>query len=210
MHLHSDPFTIGGTVLNESDDLVILGVTLDSNMTFEKHLCSVSKAASQSLGILRKSWRVFHDRSLLGRCFRGFILPVLEYCSAVWCSADDTHFKLLDRAVSGARFLTGGVFECDIAHRRFVAVLCTLCKIRCNPMHPLNSALPGPYVPVQVTRCALVAHRCTYGPPRCRTSQYRRTFVSVSVSLWNDLADHVFDGVGLEGFKSRANAFSLA
>ena len=42
-------------------------------------------------------------------------------------------FKLLDRAVSGARFLTGGVFECDISHRRFVAVLYMLYKIRCNP-----------------------------------------------------------------------------
>ena len=62
-------------------------------------------------------------KSLLGRCFLGFVLPVLEYCSAVWCSAADTHLKLLDRAVSGARFLTGGVFECDIAHRRSVAVL---------------------------------------------------------------------------------------
>ena len=50
---------------------------------------------------------MFHDRALLGRCFRGFVLPVLEYCSAVWCSAADTHLKLLDRAVSGARFLTG-------------------------------------------------------------------------------------------------------
>ena len=54
---------------------------------------------------------------IIGRCFRGFVLPVLEYCSAVWCSAADTHLKLLDRAVSGARFLTGGVFECDISHR---------------------------------------------------------------------------------------------
>ena len=54
--------------------------------------------------------------------------PVLEYCSAVWCSATDTHLKLLDRAVSGARFLTGGVFECDIAHRRSVAVLCMLTR----------------------------------------------------------------------------------
>ena len=84
--------------------------------------CLVSRAASQILGILRMSWRVFHDRSLLGRCFRGFVLPVLEYCSAVWWSAADTHLKQRDRAVSGARFLTGGVFECDIAHRRSVAV----------------------------------------------------------------------------------------
>ena len=44
----------------------------------------------------------------------------------------------------------------------------------------------------------------------CRTSQYRRSFVPLSVSLWNDLSDPVFDGVGLAGFKSRANAFLLA
>ena len=79
MHPQSPAITIGGTVLKESDDLVILGVTFDSKMTFEKHLRSVSRAASQRLGILRKSWQVFHDRLLLGRCFRGFVLPVLEY-----------------------------------------------------------------------------------------------------------------------------------
>ena len=51
MHALSTPLTIGRTVLKESDDLVILGVTFDSKMTFEKHLRSVSKAASQRLGI---------------------------------------------------------------------------------------------------------------------------------------------------------------
>ena len=158
MHPQSPPLTIGGTVLKESDDLVILGVTFDSKMTFEKHLRSVSRAASQRLGILRKSWRVFHDRALLERCFRGFVLPVLEYCSAVWCSAADTHLQLLDRAVSGARFQTGGVFECDISHRS-VAVLCMLYKIRCTQGYHLNGALPGPYVPARVTRGAI--HGCT-------------------------------------------------
>ena len=162
MHPQSPPLTIDGTVLKESDDLVILGVTFDSKLTFEKHLRLVSRAASQRLVILRKSCRVFHDKSFLERRLRGFVLPVLEYCSAVWCSAADTHLKLLDRVVSGARFLTGGVFECGIAHRRSVAVLCMLYKIRCNPMDPLNDALPGPHVPVRITRSALVAHRYTY------------------------------------------------
>ena len=104
MHPQSHPLTIIGTVLKESDDLVILVVTFNSKMTFEKHLRSVSRAASQRLDILRKSWQVVHDRSLLGRCCRGFALPVLEYCSAGWCSAADTHLTLLDRAVSGAWF----------------------------------------------------------------------------------------------------------
>ena len=140
----------------------------------------------------------------------GFVLPVSEYCSAVFCSAADTHLKLLDRLVSGACFIAGGVLNCDISHRRSVAVLCMLYKIRCNPKHPLCGALPVPYVPVRVTRGALIAHRYTFAPPRCRTSQYHRTFISFSVSLWNDLVDPVFDGVGLAGFKSRSNAFLLA
>ena len=132
-------------------------------MTFEKHLRSVSRAASQRLGILRKSWQVFHDRSHLGRCRRCFVLPVLEYCSAVWCSAADTHLRLLDRVVCVASFLTAvGVFDCDLAHRRSVAVLCMLYKIRCNPMHPLCGTLPVPDVPMRVTRGAVIAHRFTY------------------------------------------------
>ena len=159
MHPQSPPLTIGGTVLKESDDLLILGVTFNSELTFEKHLRLVSRVASQRLGILRKSWRVFHYRSLLERCFRRFVLPVLQYCSAVWCFAADTHLKLLDRIVSGARFLTGGVFECDIVHRRSVAVLCMLYKIRCNPMHPLNT-LTGQ----AVGRCDL-PDRAGYFPP---------------------------------------------
>ena len=93
---------------------------------------------------LRKSWRVFHDKFLIGRCFCGFILPVLDYCSEVWCSAADTHLKLLHRVVSGACFLAGGVLNCDLSHRRYVAVLCMLYKIKCNPKHPLGGALPVP------------------------------------------------------------------
>ena len=104
MHPQSPTLTIDETVLKESDDLVILGATFDPKMTFEKHLHSVSSAASQRLGILSKSWQVFHDRLLLGRCFRGFVLPVLEYCSAVRCSAADTYLKLLDCVVSDASF----------------------------------------------------------------------------------------------------------
>ena len=56
MHPKSPSLTIGRTVLKASDDLVILGVTFDSKMTFEKHLCSVSRAASRRLVILKKSW----------------------------------------------------------------------------------------------------------------------------------------------------------
>ena len=66
-----------------------------------------------------------------------------------------------------------------------------LFKIKSNPMNPLRGALHLPYVPARVARGALVADKHSFAPPRCRTSQYPRTFLPVSVSLWNDLSDHV-------------------
>ena len=64
----------------------------------------------------------------------------------------------MDRVVRSAGFLAAGVLECNLAHRRSVAELCMLFKIKSNPMHPLSGALPLPYVPARVTRGALVAH----------------------------------------------------
>ena len=179
-------------MLKESDDLVILGVTLASKVTSEKHLRSVSRAASQSLAILKKSWRIFHVRSLLGSCFLCFVLPVLEYCSVVWCSAADTHLKLLDRVVSGDRFLTEGVFECDIAHRQFVAVLCKLYTISAG--YTRCSGRTSVYLCSSVRQNLAVAENL-YSP---------------AVSLLTDLADPVFDVEGLAGFKWRVNPCSFA
>ena len=70
MHLQSPPLTIGRTVLKGSVDHNILGVTLDSKITFEKHLRSVSRAACQT-SERRKSGRItrYHWELLLGRCF---------------------------------------------------------------------------------------------------------------------------------------------
>ena len=78
-------------------------------------------------------------------------------------------------------------------------------------MHPLYGSLPELYVPVRVTRGAVTAHRCMHlCASSLQRSQYRRNFIPLSVSLWNDLGDSVINGVGLAGLKSRANPFISA
>ena len=64
-------------------------------------------------------------------------------------------------------------------------------------------------MPVSVTCGAVIAHHYTYAPPRYMILQYRWIFNQMSVSLWNNLGDPVFDGVGLAGFKSRAHSLLL-
>ena len=92
---------------------IIRVIGSDINLILRWLLRSISARFQSSFSkpcILRKSWQVFHDRSLLGNCCRGFVLRVLEYCSAVWCLATDTHLNLLDLVVSRARLLI--TWEC--------------------------------------------------------------------------------------------------
>ena len=106
VHPQSAPLILDGTVLKESADLVISGVRFDA-MTSENHLPSGTSAAAQRLGVMRKSWQVFHDRSLILRSFWSVVLPVLKYCSAMWCSATDSHLKVLDGVARIDNFLDG-------------------------------------------------------------------------------------------------------
>ena len=86
-------------------------------------------------------------------------------------------------------------------------------------MNPLYGTLPHVYAGA-VTRGDVIAHRYTYAPHHCERPEPLRIaghlFPSqclrgtILVTPWNDLSDPVFDGVGLAGFKSRANAFLLA
>ena len=135
VHSQLTPSTLDGTVLKESADHVILDVMFDAKMTFEKHLRSDLSAVAQRLGIMRKSWQVFHDWSLLLRSFWSFLSSrlwsIAQQCMC--CSAADSHLKLLGRVVRSAGFLAGGVLECNLAHRRSVTELCMRFKIKSNP-----------------------------------------------------------------------------
>ena len=101
----------------------------------------------------------------LGKRFRGFVLLVLEYCFAVSCSAADTHLKLLGHVVSSARFLTAGVFECEL-HIVDLWPYYVCCIRSCVSQCTLVIVL-------YLSRMCLVS---TNAPPRCMTSQYRITF----------------------------------
>ena len=112
----------------------------DSKFTFKQHLCSVSSSVALKIGLLRKLFKV---------------LPCLEYYSPVWCSAADSHLRLLDRNLNAIRLLIPGL-SVDLWHRCSISSLCMLFKICRNPEDPLYSCLPGQFRPVQITRCIFV------------------------------------------------------
>ena len=84
-------------------------------------------------------------------------------------------------------------------------------KLICNGLQiTLNLLIVDHIIPL-LKKSVFDFHTSVHlSPPCCRISQFRTTFLPMPVSLWNDQGDPVSDGVGLAGFKSRANAFLLA
>ena len=159
MHPQSPALTISGTVLKESDDLY-----------WERHLIprwllrSIFALFPEQLLNGLVSWGSPGECSMID-CFLGDAFGVLscQFWSTVLQSGARLPIHTLNcwSPVSLSQWFpvsNCGVFECDIAHRRSVAILCMLYKIRCNPLHPLYGALPVPYVPVRVARGALWSH----------------------------------------------------
>ena len=202
---HPD-LAIEDVVLHTCDSFKILGIMFDRKFTFEQHIRNVSSTVAQKIGLLRKSFKIFGDPSIVKRCFNSFILPCLEYCAPAWSSAADSHLKLLDRNVRSCQFMIPDL-EIDLGHRRVVSSLCMLYKIYHNPRHPLNSELPGSFQPARITRYALRANSLAFAAVRHNTNQYQRSFIPAATRLWNELPSHIVESQELQRFKTGVNDF---
>ena len=201
---------LNGVPVDIVPEMKLLGIILDSKLSFESQIRAIVASTSSRIGILRKVSSLFSDAEVVTRSFWSYILPLLEYCSPVWSSAAACHLSLLDRIVRRAASLSEGKVKCDLVHRRQVASLCMFFKIFHNEEHPVRSHFPPLFVPTRFTRRIAALHDFVLTAPRFRTVQYSRSFVPASVTLWNELAGCVFDGPNLSSFKSLVNQYLLA
>jgi hypothetical protein len=80
---HSPPYFIDGFPFPRQNSYVDLGVTIDSKLSFEKHISNIVSKARQRVSIL---FRGFVKRNLyvMRQAFVSYIRPILEYSSIVW------------------------------------------------------------------------------------------------------------------------------
>ena len=67
----------------KSNDVKLLGITLDSNLNFEKHLSNICSKANRKLSALARVAKLlpFKKRRIL---FKAFIESQLKCCPLVW------------------------------------------------------------------------------------------------------------------------------
>ena len=76
-------YTMGGTTLATTTSEKDLGVYVDTQLTFEKHIETVVNQANRMLGLIRRSYTYLDSQSLL-KLYISLVRPTLEYANAAW------------------------------------------------------------------------------------------------------------------------------
>ena len=79
-----------------------LGITLQSNLKWNKHINSITNKANQYLGFLKRNLKI-KSSAVKSHAYKAFVRPKLEYASAVWDPQINQIEKVQRRA---ARYVT--------------------------------------------------------------------------------------------------------
>ena len=190
---------ISGHVLTPSPSVKMLGVTVDSNLSWEMHISNVVKKCNSILFCL---YKIRHHltpdvRQLLIQCH---VFPHILYCLSVWGGAAQCHLHKVQKVINfGARIVSGARAYDHISPTvkalgwRSVGDLITH-----RDSIAVYRALSDPRAPEAIralfTRRAAVSQRTTRAtlagmlePPALRLSMSRRVFSFRTASSWNRL-----------------------
>ena len=75
--------TIDNSYIESEDEQVLLGITIDSNLTFENYINSICKKASQKLNALARI-APYMNTQKRGAIMKSFVTSQFSYCLLIW------------------------------------------------------------------------------------------------------------------------------
>jgi len=183
-----DKIVMNNTALPLEDFISILGVDIDNELRFNRHVRRICKTASLKVTALRRASHLLNPQGIL-TLYKSQIRPHLEYASLAWSSTAPTNLNRLDKIEKRALRLiqeasNPGHID-SLEHRRDVGALTVLHKAQVQQVPHLSSLRLPPHGRERSTR-TVHSNRLLVEVPRSRSSQHQRTFSARAARLWNE------------------------
>ena len=79
----ANSYTLHGHTLNRVKSTKYLGLTITSDLNWNKHINNITARAKQSLGFVKRNVKT-RSRLIKTKVYKAILRPRLEYCSTVW------------------------------------------------------------------------------------------------------------------------------
>ena len=204
-----------GRQLQLQDSITILGVEVDSRLSFTSHAKKVAKNAAWKLSCIRRISN-FLDAKGIEILYKAQVRSLMEYSPLTWSSCPPSYLATLDRVQRRAqRLMESRVpphmpsYLQPLQQRREVAGLSVMYKVhhlRTPHMTPLT--LPAPLPPSQATRSAPYREEQVV-VPFSRTEHHQRSFLPHYSRLWNEMVRRtdLHHSNSLQHFKQGVNTW---
>ena len=217
-HLHlgrntDTTYKIEGENIEKITEEKDLGVTIDSQLKFQKHIGIQVQKANKILGLIRRSFS-YLDEEMFTTLYKSLVRPHLEYGINVWSVVFKKDAIQLENVQRRARRLLPHIRHLSysdrlkhlgiptLQYRRQRADIIEVYKIM-NDIDIADKAKLFPISAVTTTR----GHHQKIFKRHSRTNIRKHSFANRIVDLWNNLPAEVIRATSTNSFKSKINTF---
>ena len=111
----SESFSIGDQEIEMIANAKYLGVQVDSQLNWDKHVDTIKTKANRALGLIKYS-KKYLPSDVLNKMYRGIVEPHLSYCSSVWGCCSNSKINVLQKIQNrAARIVTNSPYDASAA-----------------------------------------------------------------------------------------------
>ena len=204
-------YTMGDTELTETTEEKDLGVLVDNELHFDKHIKGIVNKANRMLGMIRIGFACL-DKEIFLYLYPVLVRPLLEYCVQVWSPYKQKYIDLIEGVQKRATKLVPGLRKktydqrlkdlglTKLVERRFRGDMIETFKIlnknvdvKTETFFPMRSERGDP----ELVRGKKIFKK------RSRKQQRRNFFSQRVVNPWNKLSRKEVQSTKTSSFKSR-------
>ena len=212
----SSSYTLKGHALQMEDSTWYLGVELQPNMSWNRHMDQAVKKANSTLGFLRRNLRVSNEQTKSSAYF-SMVRPIVEYCLTVWNPYTTEYIKKVEMVQRrSARYVTNRYHNTSsvtsmldhlewesLEARRAKNQLTMFFKI----IHGLVDIPASDYlVPASTRTRSQRSLKFLWIP--VSSEYYKSSFFPRTVCRWNSLPANVAEAPSLVSFKQELSSLS--
>ena len=198
-----------GHTLNRLKSTKYLGLTITSDLNWNKHINNITARANQSLGFVKRNVKT-RSKDIKTKVYKALVRPRLEYCSTLW----DPHSKCATQRLEmvqrrSARYVLRRYHNISsvsdmldhlqwptLAQRRCCYRLTLLYKITYNLVAIPSSQYVTPH------QTSTRSNSLAYLPSVVIPIAYQNSFFPKTVSQWNALPEQIVCAPSLLTFKT--------
>ena len=202
--------SIDDRTIKRVDHIKSLGLTIDAQLSWSKHVDEISKKVSSAIGALKRV-RPFIPTDVAVQIYNALILPHFDYCSPVWdgmsgCLSDKLQ-KLQNRA---ARVITQSPFDTSsnllLAMLRWEELSLRRKKQKALIMYKTLNELAPDYLQCLFTERHVNDYNLRnlegkLSLPKPNTNYLKRSFCYSGACLWNNLPQDLKSVCSIGQFK---------